>query len=921
VQNRSGLSIKAFHLTALILLTLSTSAGLAGQTRIPRTIDESRLERIPGSTHPAVRNATDSGRAAPDLAMDRMLLVLKGSADQNAALEALIAAQHDPTSPQFRQWLTPQQFGDRFGPAQANIDTLTAWLQQRGFHVNGVAAGRRSIEFSGTAAQVEQAFHTEIHRYMAGGVRHTANSTDISIPADLSAVVAGIASLNDFAPAPLHRTGAALTAEPNGTHPQLTIKGGGHAIAPGDFATIYNVAPLYAAGIDGTGQAIAVVGRSNFNISDVTSFRSTFGLPANNPQVVLNGPNPGILSEDEEVEALLDTEWSGAIAKGASIRFVLSAGTRTTGGETLSAQYIVDNNLAPILTTSFGQCEAQLGTANQLYNLLWQQAAAQGMSVIVAAGDNGSAGCDDPNNTTPATQGFAVNGLASTPFNTALGGTALNEGTGTYWNATNTATDSSALSYIPETVWNDSSYSRAGSSTNNLAAGSGGVSTLYATPSWQTGSGVPSTDPKSSGHHRYLPDISLSAATHDPYTVMLNGSLIGVGGTSAAAPSFAGVIALLDQHESARTGNPAATLYSLFAKSPSAFHDVVTGTNAVPCSIGSPNCNAVSSSIGTMAGWSAAANYDLASGLGSVNAYNMVMNWPASALAAGPSIGSLTPNPMTGSASPQTLTIGGSGFQSGLKVLLATGGTTATYQGSAILSVSATQIQVSVNVGTAAANWTVQVLNSNGQSSAAASLMVNAPIVAPVLSSLNPNPMTGSNAAQTLTLNGSGFKSGSGLQVQFTSGSSTTTIQSNQINFVSSMELQVSIIVGTTATSYSVKVVNPGGAASAAITLQVNAPPQTAAPVITSLSPGSFPASNSLQLLVIRGTGFQNGSGLKVLIGSGGTTTPVSPSQIFFISSTQLYVFLDLGTAARTVTVQVVDPSGAASNTVSLPVL
>ena len=491
-------------------------------------------------------------------------------------------------------------------------------------------------------------------------------------------------------------------------------------------------------------------------MSDVSAFRSMFGLPANNPLIILNGTNPGILSEGEETEALLDVEWSGAIAKNATIDFVLSANTNTTGGDVLSAQYVVDNNIAPVLTTSFGLCESLMGSANQFFGSLWQQAAAEGISVIAAAGDSGSAGCDLAGSTSPASRGFAVSGMASTPYNTAIGGTQLNEdgAASTYWNGSNSAVDSSALSYIPEVVWNQSAYISAGSSANDLYAGGGGVSLAYATPPWQTGAGVPSVDPNTANqHHRYLPDVSLSASTHDPYVLLMNGNLYGVGGTSAGAPSFAGIVALLNQHGAARVGNPAATLYSLASQYPSTFQDVVAGTNAVPCVIGSANCIPGSSGVGTMAGWSAASGYDLATGLGSVNAYNMVMNWPGAQPAA-PAITSLTPNPVTGSASAQTLTVNGSGFQSGLKVVLTSSGSSIAYQGSQIASITGSQIQVPVNVGMVAATWSVQVINPNGQLRMP-SLSRSMPL--PPRRSrvhLSPNPMTGSASSQTLTING-----------------------------------------------------------------------------------------------------------------------------------------------------------------------
>jgi subtilase family serine protease len=911
--------------TIFIFSLLAGSAYSQVAPRLPLTIDESRVTRIAGTTHSRALPANETGRAAAALPMSRILLVLKAPAAQESQLEALLAAQQDPASPQFHKWLTPQQFGQQFGVAQQDIDTISRWLAGRGLQVNGVANGRRAIEFSGTASQVEQAFHTEMHHYLVNGATHLANSTDISIPSSLATVVSGVASLNDFLPEPLHRTPVPLSSAPASNanaRPQFNASAGTYAVSPGDFATIYNIAPLYSAGVNGTGQTVAIVGRTNFNMSDVTTFRSTFGLPVNNPRIVLNGANPGIVSQDEATEALLDVEWSGAVAPDATIEFVLSASTNTTGGETLSAEYIVDNNLAPVLSTSFGLCEAEMGSGNQLYASLWQQAAAQGISVSVAVGDSGSAGCDAPGSTSPASHGLAVSGIASTPYNTAVGGTQLNESGNyaAYWAGANTATYSTALSYIPELVWNDSAFVSAGSASNNLYAGSGGVSTLYATPSWQTGAGVPGMDPNTAGqHHRYIPDISFSAASHDPYVIVQNGSLMGVGGTSAGAPAFAGVMALLNQHLKGPVGNPAQTLYSIEAQYPAAFHDVVSGNDAVPCSVGSANCNATSSSIGTMAGWSAGAGYDLATGLGSVNAYNLIMNWPGAAQAAAPAISALSPNPMTGSASSQTLTINGSGFQSGLKVLVTAAGTTTTYQGTGVTLTGSSQAQISVVTGVAAATWSVQVVNASSQASNTAVLTINAPAHSPVLSSLSPNPMTGSASAQTLTINGSGFVSGTGLEVVFTaSNGAATTIPASSITFLSSSQLQTSIIVGTAAETWSVKVVNPGGLASNTVTFAVTVAGST--PVISSLNPASLAASNSYQTLSINGSGFQSGAGLELIVGYPGGSTIIPSSSIQFVSTSQLKLSIDVGTAARTLTFQVVDPNGQKSNLVALVV-
>jgi subtilase family serine protease len=338
------------------------------------------------------------------------------------------------------------------------------------------------LEFSGSAGQVQEAFHTTIHKYLINGQQHWANASDPQIPTALLPAVAGIASLNNFPRKPMNHfvggfsrdknTGRVRPATPLYSFPENECSEDNYcfALGPYDFATIYNVLPLWNNNINGTGQTIAIVGESNINPQDVANFRSMFGLPANstatgNPlNIILNGPDPGL--QGDESEADIDVQWSGAVAPYATVDFVVSQSTETTSGTDLSAVYIVDNNLAPVMSESYGLCELGLGTTgNQFYNALWQQAAAQGITVFISAGDNGAAGCDnfDAQSPAPAEYGLEVSGYASTPYNVAVGGTDFNDFTnpGTYWSLTNNSTtQASALGYIPETSWNDSCTAR-----------------------------------------------------------------------------------------------------------------------------------------------------------------------------------------------------------------------------------------------------------------------------------------------------------------------------------------------------------------------------------------------------------------------------------------------------------------------------
>ena len=635
-------------------------ASAAVRPLITQPIDESQLTTLKGNTHPLARPVFDIGTAPATLPMERMLLVLKRSPQQEATLRSLLDNQQDKGSTNYHKWLTPDRFGKQFGPTDDDLQKITAWLQSHGFQV-GTTKGRTVLEFSGSASQVQQAFHTTIHKYVVNGEQHWANASDPKIPTALTPVVAGVFTLHNFVKKAMHRVAKErfeATLRP-GKPPLFTASNGLHALAPADFATIYNVAPLYTATppITGSGISIGVVGRSDIIAQDITDFRNVFAITGPAPQIIVNGPDPGDVPGDD-LEATLDVSWSGGVAPGAQVYFVNSGTTNTTDGVTLSELYIIDNDLSNIMTYSFGGCEPAFGTTEAtLDSSLGEQAAAQGISFMASTGDAGAEGCDDPNTETVATGPIAVNLPASTPFATAVGGTIFNEGSTptAYWSTSNNATDfGSALSYIPEDVWNESCTTACAASVGpNILAGGGGVSTLFTSkPSWQSGvTGIPNDNA------RDLPDIVLSAAVfNDPYLLCFQASCVpdaqnlisffAVGGTSASTPSFAGVMALVDQNmslqppvnlnnNSSRQGLANYVLYPLAAAQQAAhtvcnastatlpastcvFNDVTSGNNAVPGETGFGTSTAL---------YQATAGYDLATGLGSLNVANLVDQW------------------------------------------------------------------------------------------------------------------------------------------------------------------------------------------------------------------------------------------------------------------------------------------------------
>src|SRR6266852_2353515 len=421
-----------------VFSSLQAAQTKPAAARITQAIDEKNLVQLRGNVHPLARAEFDQGVVADSQPMNRMLLLLQRSPEQQAALSNLMEEQLTKGSPNFHKWLTPEEFGKQFGPADEDIQTVTTWLGSHGFQGIKISKGRTTVEFSGTAAQVRSAFHTELHRFAVKGEAHVANVSDPQIPVALSPVVSGVVSLHNFRKRPhLHPVGTFRRTKATGElHPLFTFNENNgkqfFAVGPPDFASIYDVpngvVPLNGrTQLDGTGQTIAIVGRTNINLQDVADFRNLFGLPVNPPNVILNGPDPGNVGGGEELEADLDTQWSGAIAPGATIDFVVTETPQTNAsdGVDLSAIYIVDNNLAGVMSESFGNCELHQGTAgNQFQNALWEQAAAQGISVTVSSGDSGSAECDGDSGTeTAATLGISVSGTASTPFNVAVGGT------------------------------------------------------------------------------------------------------------------------------------------------------------------------------------------------------------------------------------------------------------------------------------------------------------------------------------------------------------------------------------------------------------------------------------------------------------------------------------------------------------------
>ena len=593
---------RAGALTLLLLFAIGASAQQIQPDRITRAIDDQERFPLAGHMHPKAQAADDQGRVSPAKQLSYVTLELSKSESQQAELEKLLADQQDPNSPNYHQWLSPEEYGQRFGASEEDLNKIVEWLKGRGLNIAAIARGRNWVAVNGEAANIENAFQTEIHQYLVKGETHFANASEPSVPAAIAGVVRGIRGLNDFRMKP--------NLVRRSLKPHNNAGSNEHFIAPNDFATIYNVAPLYAAGIDGAGQSLVIVGQTQIALSDIQHFRASYLLPVNTPKTLLvpNAQDPGI-SRDDLDEADLDIEWSGSVARNAKIIFVYSSDV------VQSAQYAIDQALAPVISQSYGLCELESPRSDAIIFRLWaQQANAEGITWFSASGDTGGADCGDTQN-----PGLSVDLPGAVPEVTSVGGTEFEENGGQYWNLTNDSSGASAKSYIPETTWNDSA------DEGDPDATGGGASVYFTKPIWQTGPGVP-TD-----NARDVPDVSLSASNdHDAYVVYTKGRLEMFGGTSVSAPAFAGIATLLNQYlvssgaqSTPGLGNMNAKLYPLAQTAPSAFHDITTGNNivTVPCSSRAVTCT------DKAVGYSAGKGYDRVTGLGSVDVEKFVKAW------------------------------------------------------------------------------------------------------------------------------------------------------------------------------------------------------------------------------------------------------------------------------------------------------
>jgi hypothetical protein len=815
------LLLPALVSTVLIASLFSTLAYAQTPDRISGPIDSSRMVPLFGNMQGPSRPGSDLGRADGGRLIEGISLDFRLSPAQKKDLDQFLAQLADRSSPNYHKYLKIPQYARRFGMSQNDVDKIVAWIEAQGFTNIKVSPTRNKISFDGTVAQIESAFALEMHHYLVDGEVHLASAMNPSLPAALAGAVQHVGHLHDFPPKPR------LKVKPNLT----SYISGNHYLTPADFATIYDLNALYSAGATGSNQKIAIVGQSSVSTTDLNNFRSAAGLPASTVTLKLVGGTSTQCSGDEG-ESDLDLEWSGGVAKNAQIYFVYAG---VDAGRTCSTRSnniwnaledaligtttgVAGSPVAPFVSTSYGFCEQGIQAQDPGFAATiqgWVQTGQTlGVTLVSASGDSGAADCD-PSSSTSATGGLAVDVPASIPETTGAGGTeftgdAAGAVTGTppnttagpdgnFWSASGTGSDtiSSALEYIPEDAWNDTFFNIA--NHGGFAASGGGASVGptggaggFAKPSWQNVTGVPA------GSTRDVPDISITAsADHDGYLFCsedagagtctsgfrtgAGGSFTIVGGTSAAAPTFTAIMALVNQY----LGNTPPIglapinpmLYSLYPNNATskAFHDVTSGSNMVPCTTGSPNCPSGTTEIGFNAG----VGYDQVTGLGSVDGFNLAQAWlatlagftlapsPASVTAvAGQNTGSttITITPQNGFTGNVTFTCS-AGLPSGATCVFTTLNATS----------SSLVIQTSANMA-AASNIAVTVKGTSGAVSSTTT--VNLTITATTMSfSLN-SSLTGTlSVAQGATTSAVNLTVTSTSSPSFivTSGTSTST--------------------------------------------------------------------------------------------------------------------------------------------------
>ena len=887
----------------------------------PRDVSSSasaNLVYLP-SHHPGwASSVNDEGPLNSEEKLDSMTLVLQRSQEQETALEQLLKTQQDPESSDYHRWLTPNEFSKRFGLGAESLASVEEWLRTNDLVVRWVAPGGNFIGFSGSAGATGRAFHTHMHRYRVHGVERLSADSDPAVPRSVAGLIRSVRGLYTIEDAPMHSAGTMASASP-----EVSVGNGVHFLGPVDFDTIYDV-PSVAAGTSsatqysGLGETIGIVGRSRIAASDITNLADltlfTIPIPEEivptafggvDPGPAYTSPPPSGVSLGDQLEATLDGMRAGSVAPFAQVLLIVA--TNESGGIGVDAQYLVQTTPVPVQTMniSFGSCEASAGPAGVAYwDELFQQGASEGISVFVSAGDSGASGCDQDFSTPPATPlPNSPNYICSSSYATCVGGTEFADtaAPSEYWTSNNGTNLNTALQYIPEGGWNEPLDSQ---SLPHVAAGGGGVSQVIATPSWQIGTGVPAARAG-----RYTPDLAFSASAHDGYFACFaaagasceadangNYDFEYFFGTSAAAPSMAGITALLNQQLGTPLGNLNPQLYQLAASSPKVFHDVTVATSGVTsCSVNTPSmCNnsipGLTGLSGGQAGFEVTAGYDQVTGLGSLdvlnflNSYTYAKSTPTMTLQLSPSAAITTVQILK-------VTITVTGVQSETPtgtVVITTGAYTSVPSsltgGTTVVAIPAGQLASGSDK--LIATYTP---DSGTYNSASASTTVVVTAVAPVapavtINAAPQNATTAQSIMTTVNLSGSaGLQPPTGT-ITLTSGSNvsySTTLQSGSTSasfMIPALTLPVGtdVLNATYAPDAVAAPVYAGATASTKVT--ITAATKVAPSVSVSFSQSPITVAQSLQVMVVvnGGDGYAIPSGTVVLSGGGYLSAPAS---------------------------------------------
>jgi subtilase family serine protease len=868
---------------SMLVVPMAGAQSSSVLPRINQQVNESSLTTLRGNISSLARPQYDRGEATPSTQLTHVRVVLSRSPEQEAALEEFMAQQVEKASPNYHKWLTPDQLGKQYGPADSDITAIVAWLESHGLHVDPVSPARTNISFSGSVSQIEEALHTAIHAFERNGQQFYANTSEPKIPSALASVVNGFAHLSTYKPRPYNVPGLPGMADRQlnrllptagmAVRPELTVgtaPNNSLYVVPGDAATIYDTPNSFNANFSsgtsytGSGVTIGIGGDATIQASTVADYRTRF-LGNSTAPIITNVSTDPATSTNDTDEAYLDNEIAGGLAPGATIHFYTAASLD------VAIEQALTDNTVDIFSLSFGLCEYMLSTSdNALISSWWQQAASQGIPVLVSTGDSGSAGCDNDNTEVAAAHGLAVSGWATTPYNIAVGGTdlyGLLSGFPQYVSTTNGTNYRSALKYIPESTWNDSTsldttisanVPRMNSGKTNIVAGGGGASSCstntvnpqkqvtcvsgYPKPTWQHGTGVPNDSV------RDIPDISLMAGngvdaaawlvcTDDTGTVNNttvtancttqsdgNFYFYGFGGTSTAAPAFAGILALVQQKVGSRLGMAANTLYDLYnsANASAIFHDVTVGNNSVYCTAGTPNCSLNTAGYPFLTGYSTNAGYDLATGLGSVDATQLINYWTS---ATGSGSATVTVSPASPTITvvqplsvPVTVTGGSLGTPTGTVTLTSSGyssGAQSLASGAYTFTVPADTLPVGTDKLTATYSGDLNYSAGTGSASVTVTLTT-------------PTATTGaatSITATTATIAGSANPDGGDTRIVFAYGTSstlsgaTTTASSDIGSGVTAVGVSVPLTGLTAGTKYyyQIQATNSAGNTSGAI--------------------------------------------------------------------------------------------------------